>query len=390
MDYKTRVEKEMEELRTLRRNFHKEPELGYEEHKTSKAIQTYLQNLGLETQVVTKTGVVATLEGAHSGPCILLRADMDALPQTEKTGLDFASTTPGVMHACGHDGHMAVLLVTAKILCEMRDELHGSVKFVFQPNEEEAGALAMIEAGVLEDPKADMAFAQHIWSQIPVGVMGVASGAVMAATEHFEIEVKGKAGHTSAPHECIDPICAACQIVLSVQQVQTRQMNPLDAAVILFGEIHGGTVSNSVPGKVKLSGTIRYIFRDEPLYKERLYTGFEAVIEGVCKAHNVEYELQYIPSNPTMFNDDRAVKLVKKAAESCVGTDKITEYYCMGGEDFAEFSHRVPSCFFFVGCGNAEKKTDFPHHHECFDIDEDSLPLGVEMFLRVVGECLLK
>lgn len=384
MDYKKTAMAYVDELISLRRDFHEHPEMGYEEWETSKKIKDYLEALGLETEIVTKTGVVATLYGGKPGPTILLRSDIDALHQQEDTGLPFASKTPGVMHACGHDGHMAVLLVTAKILVGMKDQLAGNVKLVFQPNEEEAGAQAMIDAGVLENPKVDMAFAQHIWSSIPMNKMGVAPGAVMAAMEHFEITVHGKGGHTSAPQDAVDTIPAACQIVSMTQHLQTRTMNPLDSCVILFGEIKGGTAANIIADKVQLSGTMRYLFKDEKTQKPLMKENFKAILDGVAKIYGITYDLEYIPSNASMNNDEKMVDFVRAAAVETVGSENIVPYYCMGGEDFAEFSHAVPSCFFFTGTGNPEKNADYPHHHSKFTIDEDSMPLGVEMFLRIV------
>ncbi len=389
MDYKKLAQEQSGELTALRRAFHARPELGYQEFETAKTVAAYLRVLGLQPKTLTKTGLVATIRGAKPGPTILLRADMDALPQQEATGLGFASQNPGVMHACGHDGHMAVLLVTAKILTGLKEHMAGNVKLVFQPNEEEAGALAMIEAGVLEDPKVDMAFSQHVWSLLPVGSMGVAPGAVMAALEHFEITVHGRGGHTSSPHLAIDPIPAACQMVSMAQHVQTRALDPLSSVALLFGEIKGGTAPNVIADAVQLTGTLRYLLKDEKTEKPAMKKSFEAILNGVAEAYGVRYDLRYIPSNPSMHNDENMVELARKAAEQTVGGENISAYYCMGGEDFAEFSHRVPSCFFFTGAGNPQKGACHPHHHPKFNIDEDCLPLATEMFLRLVGGQLL-
>lgn len=383
-DYLQAINSHREELLSLRRDFHAHPELGYHEFRTSKVIQHYLRTLGLTPQVVTETGVVATIYGGKPGPTILLRADIDALPQDEATGLPFASQNPGVMHACGHDGHIAALLITAKILCGVKHQLKGNVKLVFQPNEEEAGAKAMIKAGVLDAPRVDMAFALHVWSPLKSGTVGVATGAVMAALDHFEILVEGKSGHTSSPHEAIDPIPAACQIVSMSQHVQTRALNPLDSCVILFGEIRGGSAPNIIAGQVKLTGTIRYLFKDESSQKPIMRKSFEDIVAGISQAYGVRCEIKYTPSNPSMSNDAKMVELVRKAAVETVGENNVVTHFSMGGEDFAEFSHKVPSCFFFVGAGDEAKGTNFPHHHECFDIDEDSLATGAEIFLRLV------
>ena len=384
MDIKQISLEHYDELVRLRRDFHASPELGYRETETSRKIKVYLESLGLEPEIFTETGVVATIKGSLPGPVILLRADMDGLSQTEKTGLPYASKNPGVMHACGHDGHMAVLLVTAKILCEFRSMLNGSIKLVFQPNEEEAGALAMIEAGVLDNPKVDLAFAQHIWAEIPSGKVGIAPGAVMASCEHFEIIVRGRSGHTATPQNAVDPIPAACKIVELLQHIQTRILDPLDSTAILIGEIAGGTSSNVIAEEVKLTGTLRHILKDETVYGPRIKKSFDDILSGVSAIYGVTTELAWTPSNPSMSNAPAMVEVARAAAEKTVGSENILNYYCMGGEDFAEFSHRVPSCFFFVGTKNEEKGAAYAHHHPKFTIDEDVLPLGVEMFLRIV------
>ncbi len=381
MDFKQIAEKYSEELISLRRYFHKHPELGYEEVNTSKKIVEYLKALGLKPEIVTKTGVVATIYADGATETILLRADIDAIKQEENTGLSFSSETKGIMHACGHDGHTAVLLVTAKVLTENKDKLTKNIKLVFQPNEEEAGALAMIEAGILENPKVNAAYAQHIWSPLKTGVIGVAEGSVMAATEHFEIVVKGSGGHTAAPHLSVDPIPAACQIVSAVSLLQTREVNPLDSIVIMFGEIHGGTASNAIAENVTLSGTIRFIFNEGTMTKDELYAKFERAVKGVCLTCGVEYELHYIPSNPPMLNDKTLAQKVSMVAKAVVGAGGVVPHYSMAGEDFSEITQKVPSCFFFIGTGSKEKGTDYPHHHSKFNIDEDSLLIGLQMFL---------
>lgn len=389
MDFKQLARDHCDELVRLYRDFHASPEIGYSEFETSRKIKGYLTGLGLAPEAVTGTGVVATIRGGKEGLTILLRADIDALHQDEQTGLPYASKNPGIMHACGHDGHIAVLLVTAKILSGMRDKLRGSVKLVFQPNEEESGALAMIEAGVLENPRVDMAFAQHIWSDIPTGMVGVAPGAVMAHTEHFEITVRGKGGHTSAPQTAIDPIPAACKIVEMTQHIQTRQADPLDSMAILFGEIKGGTACNVISSEVSLTGTMRCILKKIG-GEAKIKRSFADILAGVERIYGVRCSLKWVPSNPSMNNDPAMVEAVRAAARQAVGDKNIISYYCMGGEDFAEFSHRVPSCFFFTGTSNPEKGTNFPHHHPQFKIDEQSLPLGVEIFLRVCAAKLLE
>ncbi|MZQ97457.1 MAG: amidohydrolase [Acidaminobacter sp.] len=382
------------ELIELRRDFHRHPELGYQEFRTSGIVKNYLEALGIETQVVTGTGVVGLLKGekdpgSADGPTILLRADMDALAQEEKSGVDYTSQTPGLMHACGHDGHTAMLLVAAKILSGYKDQLKGNVKFVFQPNEEEAGALNMIEAGILENPKVDAAFGVHIWTPVPSGKIGLSNGPVMAATEEFELAIIGQPGHTSTPHTAKDPILAASTILQLLQSIQTREIDPLVPITIMVGRIKGGSGRNIIADRVELGGTIRFMFANEPVEKKILLEKFERLIKGVCEAQDVGYELKYIPSNPTLMNDERMVQVLREAVvETIGGPEGIIEHRCMAGEDFAEFTQKVPSAFYFLGTGNAEVGSQYPHHHTCFNIDESTLKTGVEIHVRTIMNML--
>ncbi|HBW34189.1 M20 family metallopeptidase [Desulfosporosinus sp. BICA1-9] len=374
-----------DELIELRRDFHRHPELGYQEFRTSKIVYDYLLQLGLEVKMMTKTGVVGLLRGNHDGNTVLLRADMDALSQEEKTGLTYQSKTQGIMHACGHDGHTAMLMMAAKILVRHKEEIKGNVKFVFQPNEEEAGALNMIQAGVLENPVPVAAFGLHLWTPIESGRIGLATGPIMACTEEFEITIIGKAGHTSAPHTALDPILVAATVIQSLQSIQTREVDPLLPITIMVGNVHGGSGRNIIADKVEIGGTIRFLFKNEETEKIILLEKFERVIKGICEGMGVQYYLKFIPSNPSLYNDKSMVNYVKQAAVETFGKeDNIVEYRCMAGEDFAEFTHRVPSAFYFVGTGNVEKNSQYPHHHPMFNIDEDTLKIGVEMHVRSV------
>lgn len=377
------------ELIVLRRDFHMYPELGYEEHRTSQIVYDYLKRLGLEVKRVTKTGVVGLLKGGCLGKTVMLRADMDAIPQYEKTGLAYSSKNEGVMHACGHDGHTAMLMIAAKILSKYKDKIKGNIKFVFQPNEEEAGALNMINEGVLEDPKVDAAFGIHLWTPLKSGEIGLAEGPVMAALEEFELEVYGKAGHTGSPHTAIDPILAATNIIQSLQLIQTREIDPLSPIAIMIGNISGGTGRNIIAEKVSIGGTIRFLFKDEEAEKKALLEKIERVIKGICDASNVTYKLKYIPSNPSLQNNAALVNYVRNASIKTFGVDNnFVECRNMAGEDFAEFSQRVPSMFYFIGNGNETKKTNYPHHHPMFNLDEDTLKYGVEMHIRTALEFL--
>ncbi|NYB75869.1 amidohydrolase [Sedimentibacter hydroxybenzoicus DSM 7310] len=372
-----------EELIALRRDFHMHPELGYEEYRTSQIVYDYLNLLGLEVKKVAKTGVVGLLRGKQSGKTVMLRADIDALPQNEEAEVPFKSVNKGIMHACGHDGHTAMLLIAAKILCKYKDNINGNVKFVFQPNEEEAGALDMINEGVLEDPKVDAAFGIHLWTPLKSGVVGLSEGPVMAALEEFELEIYGKPGHTGSPHTALDPIIASSNIIQTIQSIQTREIDPLNPITIMIGKINGGTGRNIIAQKVEIGGTIRFLFKNEEVEKKALLEKFGRVINGICEAMNVKYDLKFIPSNPSLQNNARMVSYIRNALTETYGTDEnIEEYRCMAGEDFAEFSQRVPSAFYFIGNGNELKETMYPHHHPRFSIDEDTLKYGVEMHVR--------
>ncbi|WFA09999.1 amidohydrolase [Tissierella sp. Yu-01] len=384
MDYiKEEVLELEEELINLRRDFHMHPELGFQEYRTSGIVFDYLSKLGLEVEKIAKTGVVGLLRGKEPGKTLMLRADMDALPQTEKTGLPYASINEGIMHACGHDGHTAMLLVAAKILCKYKDNIQGQIKFVFQPNEEEAGALDMINEGVLKNPKVDAAFAIHLWTPLKSGEVGLTEGPIMAALEEFELIINGKGGHTGSPHTAIDPILAATNIVQSLQSIQTREIDPLLPIAIMVGKIRGGSARNVIADAVQIGGTIRFLFKNEEREKKVLLERFERLIKGICEGMNVGYELKYIPSNPSLLNNGKMTNYIKKAAIETFGRDDIfVDYRSMAGEDFAEFSQRVPSTLYFIGNGNEEKGTTYPHHHPMFNLDEDTLKYGVEIHVR--------
>ncbi len=381
MDIKKTVESLNQELIDLRRDFHRHPELGFQEYRTQEKVIEYLSSCGLGNVSKTAgTGVVALLEGDKPGKTVLLRSDMDALPVEEETGLSFASEEKGKMHACGHDGHLAMLLVAAKVLTGMRKEIAGNVKFVFQPNEEDAGAFKMIEEGVMENPKVDAAFGVHLWSQIPSGTIDIVDGPQMAASHYFYLTIKGKGGHAGFVHESIDPIYAATNIVQAVQAVQTREINALNPAVIMFTEFHSGSNMTIVPERVQIKGSIRFLYQGGEEILER----FERIIAHTCQAHRVGYELEFKVGNHLLSNDSDAAALVRSAAESALGDpSKITaNIRTMAGEDFSDFLNKTPGAFTFIGVNNPAAGSDYPHHHPKFTIDEEVLPIGVELHVR--------
>lgn len=383
MEIKEQIAQLQEELIALRRDFHMHPELGFQEFRTAEKIARYLKECGLEVQTnVAQTGVVGLLRGGKPGRTVMLRADMDALPVQEENEVPYKSVEPGKMHACGHDGHVAMLLVASKILASRRDELKGNVKFVFQPNEEDAGALKMIEAGVLENPHVDAVFGVHLWSPLPSGQIAVSEGAIMAGQYNFRLVVKGKGGHSGSPHTAIDPIITAANIIQTVQAIQTREINVLKPTLIIFGKISGGTAPNIIPDKVEMLGSMRTLYDSSDQLDEQPRRRFERIVAGICEAHRASYELEFMLSSSTLLNDRALIGMVKDVAGQIVKPEKIASYVCMAGEDFAEFSNEVPGVFTFIGTGNQEKGTAYPHHHPRFNLDEEMLSVGVEMHVK--------
>jgi amidohydrolase len=384
MDISTEVARYSDEVIALRRDFHRHPELGLEEHRTSAKVAAYLNQCGLEIGRLNRTGVVGLLRGAKSGPTLLLRADMDALPIQEENDLPYQSTNPGVMHACGHDAHTAMLLVAARILAQLKRQLQGNIKFVFEPNEENVGALAMIEEGLLENPRVDACLGLHIWTPLQSGRIGITEGPVMAGMEHFNLIIKGRGGHTATPQSAIDPILAAAGVIQGVQIIQTREIDALkEPTIIMFGQIQGGTASNVIPDAVTLGGTMRYLFEGDPASENNPKRRFERIVSNICAAHRAEYELSYLYGHPTLVNHREMTALVQAAAERELDpAPEIVSFVSLAGEDFSEFAARVPGAFYFLGAGNSGKQTDFPHHHPRFNIDEDVLTVGIEMHVR--------
>jgi len=392
MEIKKQVLELNEEVIELRRDFHQHPELGFEEFRTSQKVMEYLNQLGLEAKQITKTGVVATLQGNQPGPTVMLRADMDALPVEEENDVSYKSVNPGIMHACAHDGHTAMLLVAAKILSRNRDKIAGNIKFVFEPNEENVAALQMIEDGVLEDPKVDACFGIHLWSTLESGKMAITAGPVMAGMNHFDLIIKGKGGHTATPQNSIDPILTSASVIQAVQAIQTREISVLQPTIIMFGQIEGGTASNIIPDRVTLKGTMRFLHEINEDDEEGPGKRFERIVANTCKAYRADYELDFVSGHPTLVNDRALTEVVKLVAQKVLEghstSEQIVSYISLAGEDFSEFAARVPGVFYFVGAGNRQKETDFPHHHPRFNIDEDVLKLGVEMHVRTALQYL--
>ncbi len=373
------------ELIGLYRDFHSCPELGFQEFRTQEQVIAYLSRCGLEPREIAGTGVVAELHGSQPGATILLRSDMDAVPVTEETGLPFASQHPGVMHACGHDGHMAMLLVAAKILTGMREELSGTIKFLFQPNEEEAGAWKVVEEGIMNSPKVDSVFGLHLWSQCPIGQIDIIDGPQMAASYYFDLKIKGHGGHAGFAHESTDPVFIASLIMQAVQGIQTREVNALDPAVIMFTRMNAGTSTTIVPEQAELKGSIRFLYAGGEALLER----FEQVISHICAAYGAEYELELNKGNALLENHPETATFARAAAAEVVGPEYVTtNIRTMAGEDFSDYLAHAPGAFAFVGFNNPEKNTDYPHHHPKFAIDEDALIIGTELHIRAALKML--
>ena len=368
-----------------RRDFHQYPELGFDEHRTSKIIGEALKEMGLAPQMnVGKTGVTADLTFGE-GPTIALRADMDALPMQETSGLDFSSKHDGVMHACGHDGHMAMLLGAAKVLTQNGDSFNGTVRFIFQPAEEGAGgARYMIEDGCLDG--VDEIYGIHVWNYQPVGEVGITDGPVLAAADMFEIKIKGIGGHGAAPQGTIDAVVVASHLVQALQTIVSRNTNPLESTVVTIGTINGGHNFNIIADEVTLSGTARaYTEENRNLIKTRM----AEIIDGVAKTFGAEISFDYEDGYPPTINHTDPVNKVLKAAERVVGEKAGMPYLSMGGEDFSYYLQKIPGCFFFVGSApNDQKLFETPHHCSHFTMDERALLVGPSIYLNLVDDLL--
>lgn len=365
--------------RTLRRDFHQHPELGFKEFRTAGIVARELNDLGLEvTTGIAETGVVALLEGSRPGPVVLLRFDMDALPIVEETGAEYASLTPGVMHACGHDGHTAVGLTVARLLTAYSQEFAGTVKFVFQPAEEGlGGAEIMVAEGVLDNPKPDITLALHLWNEEQVGWLGIAPGPLMAAGEIFRVRVTGKGGHGALPNQTIDPVITTAQIISALQSIPSRNVSPLQSATISVGSIHGGEVFNVIPSEVEFHGTIRTF---ESSVRQVVLERFQQVVSGIAQSMGCEVEIDMQMLTPAVINDQKITAQVQRVAQSVLPDSYIEENYrAMVSEDMAFMMQDIPSCYFLIGSANPEKGIDASHHQPRFDIDEDVLPHAVAL-----------
>lgn len=372
----------------LRRDFHAHPELGYQEQRTSAAVAKHLRASGLQVRTgVARTGVVGLLRGTRPGPTVMWRADMDALPIVEANDVPYKSTNPGVMHACGHDGHTAIALTLARRLAAERSTLAGTVKFVFQPAEEgPGGAEPMIAAGVLERPKVDCALGLHLWNNFPVGKIGAPGGPLLASADKFELTIRGKGGHGAMPHLAVDPIVVAAQMVTAFQTIVSRNVNPLESAVVSVCQIQGGEAHNVLPESVKMVGTLRAFRADVRRHIERRV---REIATSVAKAGGARVQFDFFPGYPPTINNAEVAAQLRTVAAEVVGADRVTsEGQTLGGEDMSYFLERVPGCYFFLGSANEKRGLHYSHHHPRFDFDEAALAIGVEIGARMIRQVL--
>ncbi len=368
----------------LRRDFHAHPELGYEEVRTSGIVAERLRALGLEVREgVAETGVIGLLQGALPGPCVLVRADMDALPVEEKNEWEWRSGTQGKMHACGHDAHTATALTVARLLAEQKDTLAGSVKFMFQPAEEGlGGAGRMIEEGLLEDPRPDYALALHVWSDLEAGKIATKPGPAMACADRFEARIIGKGGHGAIPQQTIDPVVIASQVVLALQTTVSRNIDPLQPAVVTVGKVWAGSTFNVIPNEAVIEGTVRSF---DPTVRATLERRCREIIEELPKVFGARGEFDYEWGYPATINDARVTEIVQRALQSVVGAENVVEFQpTMGAEDMSLVLEKIPGCYFFVGGRNEAIDAVYPHHHEKFNIDERALEIGARAMVAAL------
>jgi amidohydrolase len=384
---KSELEKIDDKLVKIRRSLHENPELSGKEEETMAFIAGILESLGLDVKRnLGGFGVTGTLFGSSEGKTIALRADMDALPITEKKNSKYKSKVEGVMHACGHDMHMTVLIGAAMVLSRMTDKLSGNVKFVFQPAEETVGgARGMIEDGVLQDPKIDAMMGLHVTPLIETGKIGIKYGTMMASSDKVHIVIKGRSGHAARPHETVDAIWVASMVINAIHHIVSRQIDPLMPAIISLGMINGGTAPNIIANRVEIIGTARALTEDVRL---DISGSIEKVIKGVTDGMGADYEYTFTKGPPPLINDVELTKLVEKTAESALGKDnvEIIDKPTMGGEDFALYLDYIPGIFFRLGSASKEKDTHHPLHNEMFDVDDDAIDVGVKvMALSVIN-----
>lgn len=376
-----------EEVVQWRRHLHAHPELSFEEVETSQFVYETLQNFaGLEVSRPTKTSVVARLQSDRPGPVIALRADMDALPIAEENDFTFKSQFPGKMHACGHDGHTAMLLGAAKLLSRMKSSLRGEVRFLFQHAEElfPGGAQEMVDAGVMDG--VDLVLGAHLWAELHVGKIAVRSGPLLAAPDTFKITIIGKGGHAASPQQTVDSIAIAAQVVTNLQHIVSRNTDPLLPMVVSVTKFIAGTADNVIPGTAELVGTVRTF---DVALREHAPALMERIVKGVTEAHGANYNFVYTNGYHPVINDEEVTAKLEECLMKTFGAQVVEKATpTMGGEDFSAYQQVAPGTFFFIGAGNPENGIDAPHHHPRFTVDERALPMGVQAFVAAALQLL--
>jgi amidohydrolase len=388
MDFRAEASRLAAELVAWRRDFHAHPELGYAEHRTAGIVSEELKRLGYAVQSgVAETGVIGLLQAPRRGPVVLLRFDMDALPIQEETGAPYASCTPGVMHACGHDGHTAIGLGVARILAKQMPTTAGSVKLIFQPAEEGLrGAERMVEEGALRDPKPDFALALHLWNGSPRGSVALTKGPIMAAAEILSLDITGQGGHGALPHQTVDPVVAAAQIITALQTVVSRNVDALQAAVVSITQVESGETFNVIPASARLRGTIRTL---APETRTTVMRRVEEVAQGVASAMQCEAAIKIEPLAPAVLNDPEVTGVLQEVVRKQFPALTLhEELRIMSSEDMAFFMQGVRGCYTLVGSSNPGKGLDAPHHNPRFDFDEDALVDGTALLAAFADRLL--
>ncbi|MCB9437016.1 MAG: amidohydrolase [Anaerolineales bacterium] len=384
--FQAETENLREQLIAWRRDFHRHPEIAFEETRTAGIVAQRLNELGLEVQTgVGKTGVVGILEGAADGPTVLVRADMDALPIQEVNDVPYRSEKPNTMHACGHDAHTAIALGVATLLAQHREQLAGRVKFVFQPAEEIGeGAKAMIDDGVLTYPTPDVAVGLHVWNTLPVGQVAVTDGPAMAGVDSFRMQITGSGGHAAEPQQTRDPVIAAAHIMTAAQTIVSRNVRALDAAVVSFTRMMGGDAFNVIPDSVELWGTLRNFSAE---IRDILIERLGQIAQGVAQGFECTVDLEIARTLPPLINDSNIGERLRQGFASIrPDLTVVDDLRTMGAEDMGLFLRAVPGVYFFVGSANSQRGFDFPHHHPRFDIDEEALTIGTSLLTSAVAD----
>lgn len=382
----TRAQELLPELQRIRHHIHSNPELSFQEFKTSEFIAQELDRLGIPYQKgIAGTGIVALIEGQNpSKKCVAIRAELDALPILEKNDKPYKSKNEGVMHACGHDVHSSCLLGLAQILNEQKASWEGSVKLIFQPGEEmhPGGGSMMIAASVLENPKVSAILALHVYPHLPAGIVGFRSGQYMASTDEIHITIEGKGGHAALPHQTIDPIAIAAQCIVSLQQVISRKSNPIIPSVLSFGKISGGTVNNVIPDKVEISGTLRTM---DERWREEAHQLIKDVVQNTSSAFGARATIHIPKGYPSLINDVELTKFMEGAAKEYLGEDQVKELSLrMTADDFAFYSQAIPGCYFRLGTNTDNKEHTYSVHNAQFDIDEQAMATGAGLMSYLV------